>query len=510
MLIGHMRRTMREDEAGQALVLGALTMLVLALSVMVTVQLGWTINRRIQLQNAADNSAFSTSAAVARCMNFIAWMNRTSVAHYVSMMAFQSYASFFTGVQTIMFLFADLVQQIAAMACVIEKAAAALKNLPYVGAIFAAIEIAFKIIRVACENGAKVLYGIVKSTWEAVDLLDKACAAAIQAISWLNQNAMWLLAKAIKEGMLAMLAVDALGGFQDRILQETACRDGSNCVNTGGTGTAYKGVMAAVNAAFSYRNIFDRYGSEAIPDGGTEARGDGYEVNDSVQNAERLMAELANGSRAGDGHAHGGIVTETFRGFNKESAGGLGSVAEYIGFKFQGSTRLTGSMDCSTFHEGTGKCDGQSASTAVEPPRPDTGRCDSLGKQCDKETKEAEEAQEECDSANAACSASGDPNSEACTDAIDKCDKAAGKREDAEDTCDRAEDACDPGTGIIGGGGVDGSNGKKNYVFEVGEDTSVTTRGSVIASADYVKASGLTLFTGAGGRMTGIQTNSNE
>ena len=55
MLIGEMRRTMREDEAGQALVIGAVSMLILALAVLVTIEMGWAIDQRIKVQNAADN-----------------------------------------------------------------------------------------------------------------------------------------------------------------------------------------------------------------------------------------------------------------------------------------------------------------------------------------------------------------------------------------------------------------------------------------------------------------------
>ena len=511
MLIGQMRRTMREDEAGQALVLGALTMLVLALSVMVTVQLGWSIDKRIQLQNAADNTAFSTSAAVARCLNFIAWMNRASVAHYVSMMAFQSYASFFTGVQTIMFLLADLLQQISAMACVIAFACQKCMGIPIVGIACAICYGIFSVIHYLAMGGAIALYTVVNTTWSAVELIDKACAGSISLISWLNQNAMWLLAKAIKEGMLAMLAIDFLGGFQDKILQESACRDGSTCVNTGGTGTVYKGIMAVINAGVSYRNMFDRTGSEKIPDGGTQAGGKDYDDKNVVQNAERLMADIANGTRAGDGSAHGGMRTETSRGFNKRDSGVAGDVLAFFGVKFEGSTRLVGAMKCSTFHEGTGKCDGDAATP--EPSDPGGGNpaaeCESKSGQCETANNDAVAAEGQCSSANTACSNSGDPASAACTNATSVCNNADDKREDADDICEDAEDACgsfDEGSDAVSGEGANVSNGEKNHIFEAGEDTSVTSRGGALASAEFVKATGLSMFTGAGGKMVGIQT----
>ena len=90
MMISSFRKNLRSNEAGQAIILGAVSLLVMAVTIMVTIQLGWTIKERIAIQHAADNAAYTTAAVVARSLNFMSFMNRAIVAHYVSAMSLQS------------------------------------------------------------------------------------------------------------------------------------------------------------------------------------------------------------------------------------------------------------------------------------------------------------------------------------------------------------------------------------------------------------------------------------
>ncbi len=90
-------RTIRKNLArpeGQALVLACLMMLIVAISVLATVNIGHTVHERIRLQNNADAAAYSTAAMEARAFNFYAFANRTQVSHYVSAMVCQSFNSF--------------------------------------------------------------------------------------------------------------------------------------------------------------------------------------------------------------------------------------------------------------------------------------------------------------------------------------------------------------------------------------------------------------------------------
>ncbi len=87
-----LRQSMRRQE-GQALVVAALMVLILAIAVATTVNLGHTIHERVRLQNTADAAAYSMAAMEARAFNFYAYANRTQVSHYVSAMMWQSLLS---------------------------------------------------------------------------------------------------------------------------------------------------------------------------------------------------------------------------------------------------------------------------------------------------------------------------------------------------------------------------------------------------------------------------------
>src|SRR5881397_3988354 len=90
-------RTLRQSfkrQEGQAMVLACLLVLVLAIGVITTVNVGHTVHERIRLQNTSDAAAYSMAAMEARAFNFYAFANRTQVSHYVSAMMWQSILSF--------------------------------------------------------------------------------------------------------------------------------------------------------------------------------------------------------------------------------------------------------------------------------------------------------------------------------------------------------------------------------------------------------------------------------
>lgn len=86
-------RRLRRDNRGQALVLGALTLVVLALLVVSTAQVGSVVYEKVKLQNAADNLAYSTAVMEARAYNVVSYINRAMVMHYSAMMTFAAYLS---------------------------------------------------------------------------------------------------------------------------------------------------------------------------------------------------------------------------------------------------------------------------------------------------------------------------------------------------------------------------------------------------------------------------------
>jgi len=85
----------RQHEEGQALVLAAISMLVLALCVLATVNLTYAVSHKIQMQNAVDAAAYNGAAYQARAMNFFAYTNRAMVARYCSQMNIMAMTTYF-------------------------------------------------------------------------------------------------------------------------------------------------------------------------------------------------------------------------------------------------------------------------------------------------------------------------------------------------------------------------------------------------------------------------------
>lgn len=79
---------------GQTLVLFALTMLLLVVMVMMTLSFGTKAKEKMELQQIADQGAYSTAVATARGMNVLAMTNRVMLAHMVAMLGLISSSSF--------------------------------------------------------------------------------------------------------------------------------------------------------------------------------------------------------------------------------------------------------------------------------------------------------------------------------------------------------------------------------------------------------------------------------
>ncbi len=87
---------MRTLQKGQTLVMFALTLMLLTLMVTMTLSFGTKAKEKMELQQIADQSAYSTAVAVARGMNVLALTNRVAIAHYVAMLGLHSTSSFAT------------------------------------------------------------------------------------------------------------------------------------------------------------------------------------------------------------------------------------------------------------------------------------------------------------------------------------------------------------------------------------------------------------------------------
>ncbi|OJH40869.1 TadE/TadG family type IV pilus assembly protein [Cystobacter ferrugineus] len=151
-------RRLRRDERGQAMIIGAIAMLVLAIMVMTSVTIGHGVYSKIKLQDAADAQSYSIAVKEARAYNFLAYTNRAMVVHYSAMLTMMSYVSH---------------------ALYLEKtvgtAAKYLKYIPGVGAIFAAIEQAIKawvkVVDILAQTVIPILTFINIGLWVAQEAL---------------------------------------------------------------------------------------------------------------------------------------------------------------------------------------------------------------------------------------------------------------------------------------------------------------------------------------------------
>lgn len=83
----------RRAERGQALVLGALSFLVLALMVMLSFNLSHALRKKVSLQQHSDALAYSLAVMEARALNYYAVSNRAIAASYVAMNTVHGYVA---------------------------------------------------------------------------------------------------------------------------------------------------------------------------------------------------------------------------------------------------------------------------------------------------------------------------------------------------------------------------------------------------------------------------------
>ena len=137
-------RKMRRDERGQALVIGAIAMLICAVMVMASVSIGHGVYSKIKLQDAADAQSYTMAVKQARAYNFFAYTNRAMVVHYNAMMTFMSYVSHAYYLDT-----------------TIGNLAEVLSYVPYIGPIFKAIEKIIEAWLKGCEIVSKFMIPIL-------------------------------------------------------------------------------------------------------------------------------------------------------------------------------------------------------------------------------------------------------------------------------------------------------------------------------------------------------------
>jgi hypothetical protein len=161
------RRFVR-DERGHAIVIGAIGMLIMAITVMASIGIGNGVYQKIKLQDAADAQAYSSAVKEARAYNFFAYTNRAMVVHYVAMMTFMAYVSFAQYMKN-----------------TVGRLAGVLQYIPYIGWIFKIIK---QLIDKMYEIVDKIARLVVGSYYTPNDYLPAGVLDLANTALWIAQE----------------------------------------------------------------------------------------------------------------------------------------------------------------------------------------------------------------------------------------------------------------------------------------------------------------------------------
>ncbi|WP_223875718.1 pilus assembly protein TadG-related protein [Xanthomonas sontii] len=230
----------KRSMAGQAMVLGLVLILVLCVGAIVLFDSGQSVNKKVELTNAADAAAYSVAVQQARALNFAAYMNRARVANEVAI------------AQTISLY--SWMNQLQMTTITMRITMDVLSAIPYVGPIFRAIGTAFK----AAEN---ILKGVRKTFQPAaqviVTTLDELngifATAATSVIEGVSRVDGMLIARDVvqRNSPSARLGAVGTGVLGEQLLTaESKFLDFNRIPRSAGTGSA-----AQRSGADRFRNV---------------------------------------------------------------------------------------------------------------------------------------------------------------------------------------------------------------------------------------------------------------
>jgi hypothetical protein len=304
-------RALSKEEAGQSLVLAAVWLLILALAVTATLQIGAGIHARIQLQSASDASAYSQAALVARTLNYFAYANRTQIVHYVAAMALQAIPAMWSAVVATLGMARDLIATLASVTC-------QCCNVPVYGSA-------------CCPT-----YDILDATFSALDPVAeqaRSIESQIDELSiivpyfqYLNQDLLFWSAKAMKDLTIAALGDgNAAGGSSSAWVPVDARAAAGTSV--GSVADTWIPLLDEANAK-SYAAMFDT-NAESFEGNNT------YQMDDDHARAQRIMAEIANATRTGNSGPPNAPLTN-----RRLTPPGFAPVLSWFGLQHHGQTRL--------------------------------------------------------------------------------------------------------------------------------------------------------------------------
>ncbi len=135
---------LRSDQDGQALALGAVLLLVLAVALLGFSKLAVQVHDRVALQDAADAAAYSLAVEEARAFNLYAYTNRAQIAQYVTVLQLLSVDAMLLGILAGLGTFAAIAKT-AGELCAGPKYAACLA-VPGIGTALAIVSRTLQIV----------------------------------------------------------------------------------------------------------------------------------------------------------------------------------------------------------------------------------------------------------------------------------------------------------------------------------------------------------------------------
>lgn len=280
-----LQRSFKRQE-GQALVLACLTVLVLSVAVITTVNLGHTVHEKIKLQNTADAAAYSTAAMEARAFNFYAFSNRTQASHYVNAMILHSVISFWYFMEA---FFNDMFAVLKTLyPCASPDPpfwviiCPLLQAVPYVGVLFRILNKVMQTIRKVLAKMDKIVFQPAE-TW-----LDNFVGKrAIPSYKWLQ-----VLMGTTSTAMMYATATHVLDSSQ-----EVARQNDAN-INPG---VLSQGAIGVLNECmFNRAHMKEANGnlvSQSAPQNPLQLSA--IKDNDKIARAKKAMAQVANATRYG-------------------------------------------------------------------------------------------------------------------------------------------------------------------------------------------------------------------
>ncbi len=195
-MLYHRFQRFNRDERGHAIVIGAIGMLAMAVAILTSVSIGNAVYQKVKLQDATDAQAYSMAAKTARVFNFLAYTNRTMVLHHCASMTAMAWLSH-----------AYYIKEFIGTLCEIAE------NIPYIGAIFAAIKEFIDLVYEAISYIVPILLyvftGLNAALHIAQVLVVSGMAAELAAVTGANGPGVMTDAKAKMnelQGFLASLA----------------------------------------------------------------------------------------------------------------------------------------------------------------------------------------------------------------------------------------------------------------------------------------------------------------